>query len=200
MDFIFAQAVRCARAIGVFQWQHLHNRSESELQDYKNIAHCLYILDKQICWTAGVHPRVLKSEIQLDFTHSAGVSESLAIKAELAAIEESIYLQVYASNVRGRTEDEVMNVVIPINRRLDEWLVKSGVDLETTIRQPGSWPAHAELVLGSLCAKLLLLWPFRKHPDPLCQQYYGNAATCVRLMVSLWESGASERQHIFLPL
>jgi hypothetical protein len=201
LDFIFAQAVRCAEAIGIFQWHHLQGQlPEGNFHDYKNIAHCLYVLDKQICWTAGVSPRVLKSEVQLDLTLSDGSFKTLAVKAELAAVEETIFHQVYAGHVKARTEDEVRDIVGPISQRLDDWLAKSGVDLETTLKQPERCPMHAALVFSSSCAKLLLLKPFREHPDAIFQPHYSIAATCMKLLVSLWTSALGDRQQVSVPL
>jgi hypothetical protein len=201
MDCVFAQAVRCAETIGIFQWHRLREKlPEAELQEYKNIAHCLYILDKQICWTAGVSPRVLKSEIQLDLTPSNELFRPLAVKAELAAIEETIFSQVYAGHVKSRTEEEVRDVVGSISQRLDNWLVMSGVDVEATNRQPESCPAHSALVFSSACAKLLLIRPFKGHSDALFQQHRSIAATCVRFLESLWKSAIGARHQVFVPL
>jgi hypothetical protein len=201
MDCVFAQAVRCAETIGIFQWHRLRDKlPDAELQEYKNIAHCLYILDKQICWTAGVSPRVLKSEIQLDLTPSNESFKSLAVKAELAAIGETIFSQVYAGHVKSRTEEEVHGVVGSISKRLDDWLVMSGVDVEATNRQPESCPAHSALVFSSACAKLLLIRPFKGHSDALFQQHRSIAATCVRLLESLWTSAIGARHQVSVPL
>ncbi|KAH9845330.1 putative fungal-specific transcription factor [Teratosphaeria destructans] len=81
LDFIFAQAVRCAEAMGIFQWHRFHNQlAEGEISVYKNLAYCLYTMDKQICWTAGVSPRILKSQIQLGMAFSDDLPKGLAAK------------------------------------------------------------------------------------------------------------------------
>ncbi|KAF2770101.1 putative C6 transcription factor [Teratosphaeria nubilosa] len=201
LDFIFAQAVRCAETMGIFQWHRLRNKmTESEISVYKNLAYCLYTMDKRICWTASVSPRILKSQIQLDMALLDDNPKALAAKAELASIEETIFLQIYAGHVTTRTEDEVRAIVEPLIQRLDNWLVRQGVDVEATMRQPQSCPAHAGLFLSSLCAKLLLIWPFRGHPDDCFQQHWSIAVTCVRLLVSLWESRDNDAQHVSIPM
>lgn len=201
LDHIFVQAVRLSEVIGIFQWHHLEGQlSESDLLDYKNIAHCLYILDKRICWTAGVPPRLQECQVQLDITPLNNSFKTLAVKAELAAIEESIYLQIYAGHAKVLTEDEVRDTVGAISQRLDNWLVKAGVDVEATSRQPETFPSHAAFLFGALCAKLLLLTPFKDHPDHLFQQHHGIATNCLRLLRSLWASTLGAWQQVSVPL
>ncbi|KAH9845329.1 putative fungal-specific transcription factor [Teratosphaeria destructans] len=85
-------------------------------------------------------------------------------------------------------------------QQLDNWLVRQGVDVEATMMQPQSCPAHTGMFLGSLCAKLLLIWPFRGHPDDCFQQHWSIAVACVRLLESLWESRDNEAQQVSIPI
>ncbi|RMZ82892.1 hypothetical protein DV737_g1956, partial [Chaetothyriales sp. CBS 132003] len=202
LGFVFAQAAHCAETIGVLQWHRLQNQLvDGELQEYKNIAHCLYILDKQISWTVGASPKILRSEVYLDLTPADACFKPLAMRTELAAIEEIIFFQVYAGHVKPRTEEQVRDVVGPIVQRLNDWLGRSGVDAEEATRQPESCsPAHAATVFSYLCVKLLLTWPYREHPDAMFQQRYGSAVACVRLLTALWAARPDAGQpHVSVP-
>lgn len=201
LDSIFLQAVRCAEAIGIFKWHCLEGQlTESDFQDYKNIAHCLYILDKKLCFTAGLPPRVLQSEVQLDLTPSDGSFKTIAVKAELATIEEAIHHQIYAYHAKNRTEAQVRDVVECLDHRVDAWLVKSGVDVEATVKQPENYPLHASLVFSGFCAKLLLISHFREHPDRVFQQTSSIATTCMSILISLWTSTQGAWKQVSVPL
>ncbi|KAG6011440.1 hypothetical protein E4U54_008088 [Claviceps lovelessii] len=200
LEYLFAQTVHCAEAIGIFQWRRLRGQlTESDFREYKNLAHCLYILDKNICWTAGVLPRIAESEVQLDLTPQDKSSENLAVQAELAAIQETIYLDLYAGHVRLRNEGQVRQVVTPIWDRLEDLLAKSAVDSSATKSQPESQPEHAALLFQTLCAKLLLISPYREHPDAIFQQRSSIAETCMKLLLSLWTSALDPSKDISIP-
>ncbi|KAG5926951.1 hypothetical protein E4U42_002770 [Claviceps africana] len=201
VEHLFAQTVRCAEAIGIFQWRHLQSQlGESEFEEYKNVAHCLYILDKNICWTAGISPKLLESDVQLDLTPRDRTFETLARQAELAAIQEAIYFQLYASQVKARTEDQVRQVVTPLWQRLEKWLAKSEVNLDATKSQPQSCPTHTALAFQTLSTQLLLISPYRKHPDAMFRQRASVAETCLKLLLSLWTSAKESPKHTSVPL
>ncbi|KAG5932551.1 hypothetical protein E4U53_001269 [Claviceps sorghi] len=202
VEHLFAQTVRCAEAIGIFQWRHLQSQlTESEFEEYKNVAHCLYILDKNICWTAGISPKLLESQVQLDLTPGNQTFETLARQAELAAIQEAIYFQLYATQVKARTEEQVRQVVIPLWQRLENWLAKSDVSLEATTKtQPQSCPTHIALAFQTLSTKLLLISPYREHPDAMFRQRKSIAEKCLKLLLSLWASTRDSVKHTSVPL
>ncbi|KAG5979867.1 hypothetical protein E4U55_004669 [Claviceps digitariae] len=198
--YLFTQTMHCAEAIGVFQWRRYRSQlTKSKCQEYRNMAHCLYILDKKICWMAGVSPRIAASEVQLDLTTQDKSFERLTAQTELAGILETIYLDLYSSQVGPRTEDQVRQVVAPIWQRLEDWLAKSVVDLDATKSQPGSHPEQAVLLFQTLCAKLLLISPYKEHPDAMFQQRSSIAEMCMRILLALWTSALDPSRHISVP-
>lgn len=202
VESTFAQAVCCAEAIGIFQWHRLQNQAApGEFEEYRNIAHCLYILDKQISATTGVSPRIPRLEFQLDLNLSLdGPCKALWMEAELAAIEETVLVDIYAGQVVHRSEDGVRQTVAHIYQRLTDWLAKSGIDADLVKRQPESRPAQAALLFKYLCTKLLLIWPYREHRDALFQDRLGDSETCLRILLSLWSCPVDPKHHMSIPL
>ncbi|KAK2743553.1 hypothetical protein FQN57_004851 [Myotisia sp. PD_48] len=174
-ETIFALATRCAKSIGIHQWQCLQGQfGDEDILVRRNVSYCLYILDKALCWTTGTSPSVPISEIHLDPTLMASDDRDtayLAAKAELAKIEEVIHLEIYASHAKARTEDEVRRFVSHIMHNLQAWLTNSGIDLdEVEDINKNSSAAEVELGISFLSAQLLLIWPYRNHPDVIFQQ------------------------------
>ncbi|KAJ5496815.1 fungal-specific transcription factor [Penicillium fimorum] len=83
---------------------------EDDVEQRHNSSKCLYILDQEICWTVGTSPSISLSEVH--FGPSLVSAESRmtvfqAAKAEMAKIEETIYLAIYAPHVKPRTEGQL---------------------------------------------------------------------------------------------
>jgi len=54
----------------------------------------------------------------------------LVTKAKLAEIEDAIYLDIYSSQVKAKTEEQVRQTVSKIHQRLQDWLADSGINIE----------------------------------------------------------------------
>lgn len=81
LEQLFTHTARCAEATGILQWRRIRGRlRESGFQEYNELAHRLYILDKKGCWTAGVPPRI-PAEVQLNLAaqYTDKVLEALAL-------------------------------------------------------------------------------------------------------------------------
>ncbi|KAG6103880.1 hypothetical protein E4U14_006044 [Claviceps sp. LM454 group G7] len=83
LEQLFTHTARCAEATGILQWRRIRGRlRESGFQEYNELAHCLYILDKKGCRTAGVPPRI-PAEVQLNLAaqYTDKVLEALALSS-----------------------------------------------------------------------------------------------------------------------
>ncbi|KAG6022341.1 hypothetical protein E4U19_005100 [Claviceps sp. Clav32 group G5] len=122
LEHLFAHTARCAEATGILQWRSTRSRlRESDFQEYKNLAHFLYILDKKISWTAGVPPRIpAGSQLNLAAKDTDKAFEALSLQVELAEIEEIIYRNLYTpGRVLNRRRDSATRCAnITASRRL----------------------------------------------------------------------------------
>lgn len=200
---LFTLAAQCAKSIGIHQWQCFRGQlSAEDAQERRNVSYCLYILDKAVCWTIGTSPSIPISDVQIDSTLMSPDDSTTALlvaKAELATIEETIYLGIYASQVKARTEDQVRQLVSRVSRRLENWLANSGTDLNEVENGLESSPSKVELAIDFLCAQLLLLWPYKEHPDIMFQQRTEIAQRCMRLLLRLWSSASDQGHRVALP-
>ena len=203
-ETIFVLAARCAKSIGLNHWQCLQGQlNDDDVQERRNISYCLYILDKTVCWTAGSTPSIPMSDVHIDSTLMSSddsTTANLVAKAELAKIEESIYLELYASQVKARTEDQVRQLASRISQRLQGWLADSGIGLDEVENGPKSSASKVELVIRFLCAQLLFIWPYKGHPDVVFQQSQDVAKRCMRLLLRLWHSPSDPGHHTAFPL
>jgi len=203
-ETILVLAARCAKSIGINQWQCLQGQlSDEDVQERRNISYCLYILDKAVCWTAGSTPSIPNSDVHIDsilMSSDDSTTANLVAKAELAKIEETIYLELYASQVKPRTEDQVRRLASRISQRLQGWLADFGIDLDEVESVPESSASKVELAIGFLCAQLLFIWPFKGHPDAIFRQSQKIAKRCMRLLLRLWHSPLDSGYHTVFPL
>ncbi|KAE8160103.1 putative fungal-specific transcription factor [Aspergillus tamarii] len=201
-ETLFALATRCAKSIGIHQWHSFHGQlSDESIQERQNISYCLYVLDKAICWTAGSSPSISVSEVHFDpclLPSENGISSGLVAKAEMARIEETVYLEIYAVNVQGRSEKQVREFATTISSRLQECLTESGVDMDKIQKSSEGSVSHLQLAIRYLSVQLLLIWPHKHHPDPMFQRALEVARMCLKLLLRLWHSPPDqESQTIF---
>ncbi|RHZ55810.1 transcription factor sphG [Aspergillus thermomutatus] len=198
-ETLFALATRCAKAIGIHQWHSFQGQlSAEDIQERQNISYCLYVLDKAVSWTAGSSPSIPVSEVYFDpglVPSDNSITSSLVAKAEMARIEEAIYLEIYAVHVQARNEDQVRGFAATIWSRLQGCLADSGVDLDKLQKSPESSASNLQLALRYLCVQLLVIWPHKHHPDPMFQRALEVARTCLKLLLHLWHSPPDEGSH-----
>ncbi|KAH0592688.1 hypothetical protein MHUMG1_09511 [Metarhizium humberi] len=200
VEAIFSLAAQCAKSTGIHQWEYFRGHfSEQAAQERRSVSYCLYILDKTVCWTTGTSPSIPASDLVLDYTlapDDGGTMAYLFARTELAVIEEMIYLRVYSNQVEVRTDDQVRQIAAKISQRLQDWLVSWRIHLnevESHQKQP-VW--KAKLAVDFLCVQLLLLWPYKNHPDALFQQQIHVARRCMRLVLHLWQSTQEGGLHV----
>ena len=203
-ETIFVLAARCAKSVGLHEWQCLQGQlCDEDVQERRNISYCLYLFDKTVCWTAGSTPTIPISDVHIDSTlilSDNSTTANLVARAELAKIEESIYLDLYASQVKSRTEEQVRHFTSRISQRLQSWLVDSGIDLEEVENMPESPASKTELVISFLCAQLLFIRPYKGHPDVIFRQSQDVAKRCMTLLLRLWQSPSDPGYHAVFPL
>ena len=203
-ETLLALAAQCAKSIGIHQWHTLQDQlSDEDIEERRNISYCIYILDKAICWTAGSSPNLPFSDVYIDSTLKSPddiITSYLVAKAELATIEESIYLGIYAIQAKARTEGQIRQFVTTTLSKLQSWLTDSRIDLNDIQEAPESSPRKVQLAISFLCAKLLLVWPTKRHPDALFQQSQEVARTCMRLLLRLWRSPPNRGHDPVFPL
>ncbi|KAE8131094.1 putative fungal-specific transcription factor [Aspergillus pseudotamarii] len=191
-ETLFALATRCAKSIGLHQWHSFHDQlSHENIQERQNISYCLYVLDKAVCWTAGSSPSIPVSEVHFDpclLPSENGIPSGLVAKADMARIEETVYLEIYAVHVQGRSEDQVREFAATISSRLQECLTESGVDMEKIQKSSEGSAPHLQLAIRYLSVQLLLIWPHKHHPDPMFQRALEVARMCLKLLLRLWHS------------
>jgi Fungal specific transcription factor domain len=203
-ETVFVLAARFAKSTGIHQWQFLQGKlSDEDVQERRNISYCLYILDKKICWTTGSTPSIPISSVNVDSTLMSSddsTTANLAAKAILAQIEETIYLELYASQVEARTEDQVRRVASTISQKLQGWLADTGTDLEEVENVLESSTFKVESAILFLCAQLLFTLPHKSHPDVIFRQSHEVARRCMRLLLRLWHSPPDPEYHAAFPL
>ena len=126
-----------------------------------------------LCWTPGTFPSIAISDIHIDSTTippGDSAITHLVARADLAAIEETIYLEIYANQVKPKTEDQVRQLVTKLLRRLQDWLADSVVDLDDVENGSDSSAWKIELAIHFFCAQLLPVWSYKDHPDVMFQR------------------------------
>lgn len=193
---LFALASQCAKSIGVDQWQCCQDQlSDEDMKERRNLSYCLYILDKVVCWTCGTFPGITISYIHIDSTIISpddSAMNRLVVRTRLAAIKETIYHEMYACQVKPKNEDEVRQKATELLLRLQDWLASSAVDLSEVESGSDSSAWKIELAIQFLCAQLLLIWPYRDHPDVMFRRRADLSRSCMRLLLRLWNSTSDE--------
>jgi hypothetical protein len=204
---LFSHAVQCANLTGIHQWQHFQDHlSDEEIRERQIISYCLYTADKTLCWTSGLSPKIPASDIHFespvtfsDTFSDASHAASLVAKAELAKIEETIYLEIYANQVKPKNEDGIRGFATMTLSRLQVWLSNSGIDFDIVETLPETSSDKLQLAIRYLNVQLLLIWPHRNHPDTIFQQSQEIARMCMKLVLSLWNSLSDKNMHAVFP-
>ena len=113
-------------------------------------------------------------------------------------IEETIYVEMYANQVKPKTESQVRQLVSKVSQRLHQWLVDSGINLEEVESMLDSPILEVELAFRFFSAQLLLIWPYKSHPDAVFRGGQEIARKCMKLLLRLWES-SDQRNFAALP-
>ncbi|KAF7171585.1 hypothetical protein CNMCM5623_003954 [Aspergillus felis] len=191
-ETLLALATRCAKSIGIHQWHSFQGQlSDDDIKERRNLSYCLYILDKALCWTAGSSPSIPASKVHFDprlVPSENGIPPCLVAKAEMARIEETVYLEIYAVHVQARDEDLVRGFAATILSRLQVCLTESGVDLNKIQKSFEGSASNLQLAIRYLSVQLLLIWPHKHHPDPMFQRAPEVARMCLKLLLRLWHS------------
>lgn len=200
---LFALASQCAKSIGVDQWQNCQDQlSDEDAKERRNLSYCLYILDKVICWTCGTFPGITISYIHLDSTTISPDDSAMTLlvaRTRLAAIEETIYHEIYACHVKPKNEDQVHQMATELLLRLQDWLASSAVNLGDVESGSDSSAWKIELAIQFFCAQLLLIWPYRDHPDAIFRRRADLSRRCMRLLLRLWNSTSDEALQAQFP-
>lgn len=200
---LFALAAQSANSIGIHQWHCFHDQlGDESVRERRNISYCLYILDKVVCWTTGTPPSIPISDVHIEKSLTSCNDSTTAYffaKLELAAIEEIIYSEIYGCQAGAKNEEEVRQLLSKIMGKLQGWLADSEIDLDNIENDPKSSPLKVELALDFLCAQLLLIWPYKSHPDITTHQCTDNVKRYMRLMLQLWCMLSNSDSYIALP-
>ncbi|KAJ9207340.1 transcriptional regulator family: Fungal Specific TF [Paecilomyces variotii] len=172
---LFALASRCAKLTGIHQWHSFQGHlSDEDIRERQTTSYCLYTIDKTVCWTTGLSPNIPASDIHFE-THAVSsevsLASSLIAKSELAKIEETIYSEIYASQVKPKREDEIRDFAAMMLSKLQVWLTNSGIDLNM-IQNP---------------------------PETSADKLQLTIRMCMKLVLSLWNSPPDEGKHAVFP-
>ncbi|KAJ9219014.1 transcriptional regulator family: Fungal Specific TF [Paecilomyces variotii] len=200
---LFALASRCAKLTGIHQWHSFQGHlSDEDIRERQTISYCLYTIDKTVCWTTGLSPNIPASDIHFE-THAVSsevsLASSLIAKSELAKIEETIYSEIYASQVKPKREDKIRDFAAMMLSKLQVWLTNSGIDLNMIQNPPETSADKLQLTIRYLNVQLLLIWPHKHHPDTIYQRCKEVARMCMKLVLSLWNSPPDEGKHAVFP-
>ncbi|KAH7372244.1 hypothetical protein BKA66DRAFT_443600 [Pyrenochaeta sp. MPI-SDFR-AT-0127] len=202
-QYLFALAIECAKSVGVDQWEsHRNQLSDEDVAERKDICYCLHILDKVICCTSGTFPTFARSYVNIGpITVSPDDSsvDLLHARARLATIEETVYHEIYASQVQPRTENQVYQVARELLNRLQNWLTAVAVNLSEVESATDCTGWKIELAVHFLCAQLRLIWPYKNHPEAMFQQRTDISRRCIQLLLRLWDPNSTEALHSSLP-
>ena len=95
------------------------------------------------------------------------------MKARLAEIEETIYLEICSNQAKAKTEDQARQIVSNLYWRLQDWLADSDIDIEG-VENGGVYSNFCFEDRAFCCSlfstKLLLIWPFHEHHDAMFQR------------------------------
>ncbi|EFQ96991.1 hypothetical protein MGYG_00034 [Nannizzia gypsea CBS 118893] len=202
-ETLFALAVQCAKSIGIHQWHSFRgDLTNEDMEERRNISYCLYVLDKAVSWTAGSSPNIPATDMHFD--PFLATSESSAVccllaKTELARIEETVYLEIYANQAKEKNEDQVRDFATMILSRLQSWLADSGIEFDKLQKVPKSSASNLQLAIRYLCVQLLLIWPHKNHPDGMFQRGQEVAKLCMRYLICLWNSSPDQGNHAVFP-
>ena len=193
---LFALASQCGKSIGIHEWQCcVEQLSVGEANTRRNLSYCLYILDKVICWTCGTFPGITISHIHIDsmaLSPHDRATTLLIARTRLAVIEETIYHEMYACQVRPKSKDQVRQMTTQLQLRLQDWLASSAVNLSDVESGSDSSAWKIELAIYYFCAQLLLIWPYRNHPDVIFLRCADVSRRCMRLLLRLWDLTSDE--------
>ncbi|KAJ6099640.1 hypothetical protein N7467_001175 [Penicillium canescens] len=202
-ETLFSLAARCAKLTGIHQWQSFQGHlSDEDIRERQNTSYCLYTIDKALCWTAGLSPNVPASDIHFESyvaSSEASLASSLIAKSELAKIEEAIYLEIYANQVKPKNEDEIRGFATMTLSKLQVWLTNSGMDFDIVQTLPETSASKLQLAIRYLNVQLLLIWPHQHHPDTIFQRCQEVARMCMKLVLSLWNSPPDKGKHAVFP-
>ncbi|KAJ9365713.1 transcriptional regulator family: Fungal Specific TF [Paecilomyces variotii] len=200
---LFDLASRCAKLTGIHQWHSFQGHlSDEDIRERQTISYCLYTIDKTVCWTTGLSPNMPASDIHFEtyaVSSEVSLASSLIAKSELARIEETIYLEIYASQVKPKREDEIRAFAAMMLSKLQVWLTNSGIDLNMIQTPPETSADKLQLTIRYLNVQLLLIWPHKHHPDTIYQRCKEVARMCMKLVLSLWNSPPDEGKHAVFP-
>lgn len=197
-SLLFNLAAQVARSIGLHQWEYSTGQfSLEDTQQRQNVSYCLYVLDKAVCWTTGGSPGISQFDVTIEPALTLPLDEAatyLVAKAKMARIEEQIYWEIYSSQSRTKTEDQISQIVSMLDLRLQDWSAESGVDLEDSKDcDTFLFCSRIELSIAFYSTRILLIWPFDMHPD-VNWHPIDDARKCMRLLLRLW-SATSELGH-----
>ncbi|KAK3317267.1 putative fungal-specific transcription factor [Cercophora scortea] len=207
-ETIFVLAARCAKSVGIHQWHLFEGQlSDDDVKERQELSQFLYILDKAVCWTAGTSPSIPLSDVHFvgtGYPISPGNTANSghdAARAEMARIEEAIFMETYAIHVRPRNEDQVRAFAASMLSRLQTCLADAGVEPGRILQNEcESSAVDLQLLIRSLCVQLLLTWPHKGHPDIIFQRDQELGRMCMKLLLRLWHSEPEGVNHAVFPL
>lgn len=206
-ETIFTLAVKCAKSIGIHQWHSLQDQlSDEEVQQRQNISYYLYVTDKAHLWVLGSTPSVPLSEIRLQASpwyseEEDNVHSVLDAKAEMAKIEETIFLEIFAAHAKPKTEQQVRILTNTVLSRLQDCVSSAGIDLEKLPDSSADMSiSHLQLAIRYFCLHLLVIWSYKSHPHFSFHRGPEVARKCLKLLLRLWHSPSEQGSHIAFPL
>lgn len=204
-ETIFTLAVKCAKSIGIHQWHSLQDQlSDEEVQQRQNISYYLYVIDKAHLWVIGSTPSVLLSEVRIQASPwypEENVNSLIGAKAEMAKIEETIFLEVFAPHAKPKTEQQVQIVTNTVFSELQDCINSAGIDLEKLQDSSDDMSiSNLQLAIRYFCIHILIIWTYKTHPRFSFQRGPEVARVCLKLLLRLWHTPSEQGSHIAFPL
>lgn len=198
---VFALTVQCAKASGLYHWRSFESQlNQEEINEFQNVALCLYVLDKEVGWVSGSFPNISISEMHLNCSSTAGSLSDLDLRAELSAIEESVYLEAYTSSLECKAQARDHQTKSSMSERLDNWLLRCNLKLKDVETKPENSPREAELAAGYFCVKMLIVWPLRDPTEGISTECVDIARRCMAHLLQMWSSASELGQNMAVPM
>lgn len=188
-------AAHVAKSMGLYQPQatslSASRLSPEEIQERRNVLHCLYYLDKAVCWNIGSLPSVSGDVVMAAATMKLPDDTPTLMDAKfaLSQIEDESYTVLYSKN--PTLQDQIAHKTRSVHARLQEWRSAYHLDEQNASRLPLCW--RLELDISFHHARMRLMWPFVGEPEARALLLQ-DCRTSLHLLQQLW-AATTEHDH-----
>ncbi len=188
-------AAHVARSMGLHQPQatslSASRLSPEELQERRNVLHCLYYLDKAVCWNIGSQPSVSGDVVMAAATMKLPDDTPTLMDAKfaLAQIEEDSYAVLYSKS--PALQDQLASKTRAVHARFQDWRSAYHLDEPNASQLPLCW--RLELDISFYHARMRLMWPYVGESEARTMLLQ-DCRSSLHLLQQLW-AATTEHDH-----